>query len=160
MPATVAAEPSAAPVVRLSRRARAVRLGVAGAVVAVLLYGSTRGTDDMFPLGPMVQFAFAVDLDGEIRASYVEALTTEGRIVRVPLNPRGVGYGRAELEGRIPSFTARPEMLQAIAVAQRRLHPDQPQYRHLWLRQTITDLEDGVAVATTTRLVAEWEVQP
>ena len=140
--------------------ALAWRAGALLVVTVLVTLGTARGVDDHWPFAPMSQFAFGVDLDADIRATYVEALTTEGTVVRVPLSPTGVGIGRAEVEGQLPSIVARPAKLQAIAVAQRRLHPDRPQYVRLWLRERVSDLVDGRVVSETDRTLAEWEVTP
>ncbi|RJK92945.1 hypothetical protein [Vallicoccus soli] len=147
-------------VVRLSRAGLAWRGAVLLAGTLLVTYGTARGTDDLWPFAPMSQFAFGVDLDGEIRSTYVDALTTEGDVVRVPLSPRGVGVGRAEVEGQLPSIVADPSKLGALAVAQRRLHPDEPQYVRLWLRQEVTRLRGGRDAGRSDELLATWDVVP
>jgi hypothetical protein len=144
---------------RLSRVGLAWRAGALLAGTLLVTYGTARGTDDLWPFAPMSQFAFGVDLDGQIRSTYVEALTTEGERVRVPLSPRGVGVGRAEVEGQLPSIVADPSKLGALAVAQARLHPDEPQYVHLWLRQEVVQLRDGRDAGRSDELLAEWAVR-
>jgi hypothetical protein len=126
----------------------------------LVINGTARGNDDLWPFAPMSQFAFGVDLQGEIRSTYVEALTTDGEIVRVPLSPRGVGIARAEVEGQLPNIVDDPSKLRALAVAQRRLHPRRPGYVHLWLRQTVTQLVDGRPGEATRETLAEWRVRP
>jgi hypothetical protein len=143
---------------RLSRTGLAWRVAVLGAGTALALYGSLAGTDDLWPFGPMSQFAFYVSPDGEIRAAHVDAITTEGQEVSVPLNARGVGIGRAEIEGQLSRIVRDPSLLQAVAVAQRRLHPDQPQYRVLFLRQKVTTLRDRRPVAVRDETKATWVV--
>ena len=145
---------------RLSGAGLAWRAATLAAGLALALYGSLVGTDDLWPFAPMTQFAFYVSPDGQIRAAYVEALTTEGRRVRVPLNARGVGIGRAEIEGQLSSIVRDPSRLQAIADAQRRLHPDRPQYRRLILHERVTILRDGRAVLVRDEVKASWDVRP
>ncbi|MGH3659186.1 MAG: hypothetical protein ACRDUA_21260, partial [Micromonosporaceae bacterium] len=72
-------------VVRLGARARAWRLAATAAVLLALAYGTIWGADRHFPFGPMVQFAFSVDPNGQIRSVYIEADTTAGDRVQVPL---------------------------------------------------------------------------
>jgi hypothetical protein len=146
-------------VVRLSRRGRAWRLGAASAVLAGLAYGTVWGTDDLFPLGPLTQYAFAADPDGTVPDLYIEADTTAGTRVKVRLSPDGVGIVRAEVEGQLDEIRRDPSRLQAIADAHRRLHPEEPAYVHLYLRIRHTRLHDGVAVGDTTEDVTEWAVR-
>jgi hypothetical protein len=145
---------------RLSGAGLAWRAAALAAGVGVALYGSLVGTDDLWPFAPMTQFAFYVSPDGQIRAVYVDAVTTDGRQVRVPLTAKGVGVGRAELEGQLSEIIRDPSLLQSLAVAQRRLHPDQPQYRRLILRERVTILRDGRAVLVRDETKAAWDVLP
>ena len=145
---------------RLSGRGLAWRAAVLAAGVGLALYGSLVGTDDLWPFSPMTQFAFYVSPDGQIRAVYVAAVTTEGRQVRVPLNASGVGVGRAEIEAQLSQIMRDPSLLQSLAVAQRRLHPHQPQYRRLVVHEQVTILRGGRAVQTRDETKAEWDVRP
>jgi hypothetical protein len=154
--------PSPAPTVvrRLSRAGLVWRLGALGAGAALALYGGLLGTDDLWPFAPQTQFAFYVNPDGQIRAAHVDAVTTDGHEVRVPLNAGGVGIGRAEIEGQLSQIVRDPSLLQAVAVAQHRLHPDQPQYRRLYLRETVTTLRDRRSVGVREETKATWDVAP
>ncbi len=152
--------PPASATRRLTGAGLAWRAGALAAGTALALYGGVFGTDDLWPFAPMTQFAFYVSPDGQIRAAHVDAVTTEGTEVRVPLNARGVGVGRAEIEGQLSEIVRDPSLLQSIAVAQRRRHPDQPQYRRLYLRETVTTLRDGRAVAVRVETKATWDVAP
>ena len=145
---------------RLTRTGLAWRAGALAAGTALALYGGVLGTDDLWPFAPMTQFAFYVSPDGEIRAVHVDAVTTGGEQVRVPLNARGVGIARAELEGQLSRIVRDPSLLQSIAAAQHRLHPDQPQYRRIYLRETVTTLRDGRATAVRVETRATWDVTP
>ena len=98
---------------RLSRAGLAWRAAVTLAVVGLAVNGSVRGNDVQWPFAPMSQFAFKVDLDGQIRSTYVEADTTAGTTVRVPLTAGGVGLGRAEVEGQLPRLAAPHEAAAA-----------------------------------------------
>ena len=145
---------------RLTRAGLAWRCTALAAGTALALYGGVAGTDDLWPFSPMTQFAFHVSRDGEIRAVHVDAITTGGEQVQVPLNARGVGIARAELEGQLSRIVRDPSLLQSVAAAQRRLHPDQPQYRRIHLRETVTTLRDGRAVAVRVETRATWDVTP
>ncbi|HJY24930.1 MAG TPA: hypothetical protein VJ649_04560, partial [Actinomycetes bacterium] len=101
---------SEVPVRRLTRRGALVRLAAVSAGLGILLYGTVRGTDDMFPFGPLVQYAFSVDPNGEIRSTFIEADTDDGNVVRVPLSLDGVGIKRAEIEGQLTKIVADPSL--------------------------------------------------
>jgi hypothetical protein len=143
-----------------SPAAKARRVVATAAVAGALLYGSAYGTDDLFPFGPLVQFAFRTDPDGGIASTFIDADTTTGQRVRVRLSPKGVGIGRAEIEGQLAKIKKDPSLLQSVATAQRRLHPDQPHFTVLYLRQHIIDLQDGVKAGEHTITLVTWEVRP
>ncbi|MBC7639856.1 MAG: hypothetical protein H7231_08765 [Rhodoferax sp.] len=143
---------------RLSRPGLAWRVAVTLAVVGLAVNGSVRGNDVQWPFAPMSQFACGVDLDGQIRSTYIEADTTAGTTVRVPLTAGGVGLGRAEVEGQLPRLVADPALLQSIAVAAARRHPGWPRYTKLRLRQEVSDLRGGEVVSTRTERLADWTV--
>lgn len=144
-------------VVRLSSRARRARLIATAAVLAGLAYGTVWGSDDDFPFGPMVQYAFAADPDGTVGDLFIEADDASGRRVRVVLAPGGVGIVRAEVEGQLDLIRRDPSWLQAIADAHARLHPDRPRYVRLHVRITHTRLRDGTVAGTED--VATWVVR-
>lgn len=144
---------------RLSGRGRALRLGAAAAALAGLAYGTFLGSDDGYPFGPLSQYAFAADPNGSIPDLYVEAETDAGTREVVKLSPDGVGIARAEIEGQLPEIIADPSRLQAIADAQRRLHPDRPRYTHLWVRVHQILLRDGAPAGERTDDLTEWAVR-
>jgi hypothetical protein len=146
-------------VVRLSRRGRNARLAACGLALAGLAYGTVLGEDDDFPFSPLTQYAFAADPNGSIPDLYIQADTTAGTSVKVALTPAGVGIGRAEIEGQLPEIVADPSRLQGVADAQRRLHPDEPAFTHLYVRVRLTDLRNGVAIGEHTEQLAEWVVR-
>lgn len=146
-------------VVRLSRAGRAWRLGAAGAVLAALGYGTVWGTDDHFPFGPLTQYAFAADPNGTVPDLYIEAETSAGTRVKVKLSPDGVGIVRAEVEGQLDAIRRDPSLLQGIADAHHRLHPDEPRFLVLHLRIRHVRLRGGVAVGEETENVVDWTVR-
>ncbi len=150
--------PDAADVVRLSRASLAWRTAAlaGGCILAVL--GTAVWNDGAWPFAPMSQFAFYVGTESEIRASYVDALWTDGLTRPMDLSAKGVGIGRAEIEGKIAPIVENPSMLQDLAVRQKLLHPDEPQPVRLWLRQRVTTLHDGVPTGTTVETLTEWTV--
>ena len=146
--------------IRLTGATRGWRLGAVAAFLALLAAGTYSNTDDSFPVGPLAQYSTSPDLDAEINSAYVLADKTDQTRVRVPLNATGTGIGRAEVEGQLGRIVENPGLLQAIANAYAKLHPDRPQYTHLYLMQDTTDLEDGRAVGPrVTKLLAEWAVR-
>jgi hypothetical protein len=159
MTANTTEQDPAPPPVRLSGAGRWWRAAAAGLGLAALLYGTVWGTDDHFPFGPMVQFAFSVDPDGEIRSTFMEADTTAGTRTRVRLSAQGVGIARAEIEGELGKIQKDPSLLQGIAEAQRRRHPEEPQFTKLYLMVDVTELRDGVAHRRRTETIATWRVR-
>jgi hypothetical protein len=151
--------PGPAPAVkRLSRVGLVWRCAALALGVGLAVHGTAVGDDDQWPFAPMAQFAFRTDPDGDIKSTFVEARTTDGELVRVPLNANGTGIARAEIEGQLPRIVADPALLQDVAVAWRRLHPGEPQYTHLWLKQTVYPLRGGAAQPSHVDTLAEWAV--
>ena len=140
------------------------RAGFAWRAVALLLgvtlaaWGTLVSNDDSWPFAPMSQFAFRTDPQGVIESTWIEAETTDGHRVKVPLDSRGVGIGRAEIEGQLPRIVEDPSLLQAVADAWARRHPDRPRYTRLWLHQTIYPLRGGAAGAPRLETLATWGV--
>jgi hypothetical protein len=155
---TRAAGREPADVVRLGPAGLAWRIAalVLGATLAV--WGTVAANDDKWPFAPMSQFAFRTDPDGVVESTWVEAQTTDGRRVKVPLNSGGVGIGRAEIEGQLPQLVKDPSRLQAVADAWHRLHPGSPRYTRLWLHQTLYPLRGGAAQDPHVVTLAEWAV--
>lgn len=150
-----AADPAAA---RLGRRGQLIRLATAAAIVGLASYGSLHGPEKMFPFGPMSQYDQYVAPDGTVGSVTVWADTTAGTHVQVPLDAGGVGVKRADIELQLSSIEADPSRLQALANAQRRLHPHQPQYVRLFVIDTVTQLRNREPVGTTTSTLAHWDV--
>ena len=148
----------APPVQRLGGPAFAWRAAALAAGVALAAYGTVWGDDDLWPFAPMSQFAFFVGRDDEIRAVRVDADTTAGELVRVPLSPGGIGMQRAEIEGQLTQIERDPSLLQSLALAQRVRHPEQPQYRRIYVREVVTTLRDGRLAGEHVETVATWDV--
>jgi hypothetical protein len=145
--------------VRLPRPGRLVRSLCAAAVIALLLTASAYGTDDDFPVGPMVQFAFSVPPAGEIRSHWLEADTTAGQHVKLSMDAVGPGMKRAEVEGQMGRFVRNPSLLQGIADAQHRLHPRQPALTKIYVVMQVTKLDHGRPAGDTTQTVVTWDVR-
>jgi hypothetical protein len=144
----------------LSRGAKFARAGAAAALLVALGIGSAWGHDPMFPVGPMVQYAKWIPPNGVVRSTTVWADTTDGRHVRVRLDPQGVGVRRADVEEQLTRIIAHPELLRTISSAQRRLHPDQPQFTKLYVVQDVIQLRDREPVSRTSNTLAMWDVRP
>jgi len=144
---------------RLPRAGLLWRSVVAVAFLALLLLGTLQGNDDRWPFAPMSQYAFAVALNGEIRSTSIEAVTTAGTHTVVPLTPGGVGLRRAEVEGQLPRFVADPALLEAVAAAYAQRHPGRPRYVRLELHQSVSRLVDGTVVGAPADVeLAAWDV--
>jgi hypothetical protein len=139
---------------------RGWRLAATLAVLGCLGVGTVRGAEKMFPAGPMTQYAFYVSPNGSVDSITVTADTTAGTHVPVQLNPAGVGIKRADIEIQLPRIERDPSRLQAIAVAQRRLHPSQPGYTTLYVVDTVVRLHERVPGAKTARVLVTWTVRP
>ena len=152
-------DPAATDVHRLSAASKRWRLAAAAAFLALLAVGAYRDTDDLFPFGPMAQYATSPNLNASINSSYILADTTAGTRERVPLNATGTDIGRAEEEGQLGRNIGDPSLQGVIARVYRELHPDRPQYTHLYLMRDTTDLENGKVVGErVTAMLAQWEV--
>jgi hypothetical protein len=144
----------------LSRAGLAWRAVALVGGMALAIAGTAVWNDEKWPFAPMSQFAFYVGPQSEIRSTYIDAATAAGDPVPVLLSPHGVGIGRAEIEGRLTGIVKDPSLLQDIAERQRLLHPEQPQFATLWLRQRVIKLQDGAPVGTTVETLAVWQVRP
>lgn len=143
--------------IRLSPGGTRVRLWVTAIGLVALLAGTVVGSDDHFPFGPMVQFAFSVPSNSVIDDTWVEAVTSTGARVKVPLTPAGVGLRRAEIEGQLSRIVAEPRLLGALATAHHRLHPDEPTYRRIEVVTQRTRLQGGRPAEVTRSVVAGWD---
>jgi hypothetical protein len=155
----VAGEPVPEPAVELTGRGRVLRLTATVLAGAAVVYGTVAGAEKMFPAGPMTQYAFYVAPNGQVESIQVFADTTTGTHVAVHLSPSGVGIKRADIEIQLPAIRRDPSLLRTIAVAQRRLHPDQPQYVRLYVVDTIIPLHNRVPQPSSTRVLVTWTVR-
>jgi hypothetical protein len=146
--------------VRLGRVGWVVRVAVALAGIALLINGSVRATDDVWPFGPMSQYAGAIANDASITSIRISAQTDAGTTVDVPLTIEGAGIARAEIEARTGEIVADPSKLQAVADGWGRKHPDQPKYLKLELiRDTTTLVKGRVHGPPTSEVLATWQVR-
>jgi hypothetical protein len=146
--------------IRLGGVGRTIRVVLALIGIVALVNGSVRGTDDLWPFGPMSQYAMTVPDDAAITYTRISALTDAGTTVDVPLNIEGAGVARAEIEARTGNIQADPSLLQAVADGWARKHPDQPKYVKLELiRDTTTLVEGRVTGPPTSEVLAVWQVR-
>jgi hypothetical protein len=132
-----------------------------GAVAVLLFYGSAWGQDDLFPFGPMNQYSFRTDPNGEIRALWLAADTAAGNRFRLNIaSSADVGIARAEIEGQLGRIIADPSQLQELAQAYARLHPDRPRLTRLTVGQDVRLLHHGRPAGTRTDVFTHWDVRP
>jgi hypothetical protein len=145
---------------RLGRVGKAVRVAVAVVGVALLVNGSVRMTDDVWPFGPMSQYAMTVPDDASITFTRIQAVTEAGTSVDVPLNIEGAGVARAEIEARTGEIVKDPSLLQQVADGWARKHPDKPKYVKLELIRDTTQLVEGrVEGPPKAEVMATWQVK-
>lgn len=133
------------------RWALAWRVGVALLGIGLLLNGSVRMSDDVWPFGPLSQYAFAPSATTVIQVTRVEGLLVDGRRIDLPLRVGESGISRAEIEARIPDIKRDPSLLRSVAEGWSSRHPGQPELEQVWLVQDETTL--GQSRSTPARLV-------
>ncbi|MFI0373860.1 hypothetical protein ACH35V_38880 [Actinomadura sp. 1N219] len=148
------------PAHRLGLTSRLWRSVVAASLVGTLLYTSSYGDNDAFPLGPMTQFAFAVKDDGgTINSFWLEADTAAGVHVKLSMDAVGTGMKRAEIEGQMSRIVRDPSLLQGIAEGHRRLNPREPGLTRVYVVQEIKTLKRGKVVSVTKQNRVVWDVR-
>ena len=145
---------------RLGRVGKTVRVVVAVAGIVLLVNGSVRMSDDVWPFGPMSQYAMTVPDDASITFTRIQAQTDAGTSVDVPLNIEGAGVARAEIEARTGEIVKDPSLLQQVADGWARKHPDKPKYVKLELIRDTTQLVEGrVDGPPKAEVMATWQVR-
>lgn len=91
---------------------RRLRLAAALLVLAAVLWGSVRGSDHDFPVGPFRMYATSGRPNGAVRTAGLEGVV-DGVVLRV--SAKELGLRRAELEGQYPRFERDPRLLAALA---------------------------------------------
>ncbi len=134
------------------------RLAVSVAGILLLLNGSLRMSDDVWPFGPLSQYAFSPPDNASIVITRVEGGLVDGRRIDLPLRSGVSGIARAEIEARIPTIEADPSLLRTVADGWTRNHPSQPHLREVWLVQDVTTLVDGRPRPSTKVELAHWRV--
>jgi hypothetical protein len=109
---------------QLSAAGLRIRVAVTLAVVALLLYGTLYGQDDLFPFGPFRMYSTADKLDSPVADTRFEGVRTDGTVVE--LNQLNTGIRRAEIEGQLPQIRQHPELLRSVEEAYERRNPTAP----------------------------------
>jgi hypothetical protein len=143
---------------RISRASYAWRIAASLIGIGLLLNGSLRMSDDVWPLGPLSQYAFSPAKDATIVITRVEGLLADGRRIDLPIRVETAGISRAEIEARIPEITADPSLLRSVADGWSSRHRDEPGLLEVWLVQDQTRLVDGRVGPTRLVELAAWEL--
>ncbi|MET1005684.1 MAG: hypothetical protein ABWX96_09060 [Propionibacteriaceae bacterium] len=125
--------------------------------IALLVNGSLRESDDVWPFGPLSQYAFSPKDGDSIVITRVEGQLTDGRRIDLPLSVESAGIGRAEVEARIPQIEADPTLLRSVAEGWSARHAGAT-LQQVWLVQDVTTLVDGRKGPTTLVELATWRV--
>lgn len=126
--------------------------------IGLLLNGSLRMNDDVWPFGPLSQYAFSPPADSTILITRVEGQLADGRRIDLPLRVGVSGISRAEIEARIPQITANPALLDAVVDGWTSRHAGEPGLRQAWLVQDQTTLVRGRQGPTQLVELATWVV--
>ena len=115
-------------------------------------------SDDVWPFGPLSQYAFSPPGDATIVITRVEGRLADGRRIDLPLRVESAGISRAEIEARIPAITSDPSLLRSVVDGWTRRHPGESEIQQVWLVQDETRLVDGRRGPTRLVELAAWEV--
>ena len=142
----------------ISRTGLAWRVVVALLGIGLLVNGSLRMSDDVWPFGPMSQYAFSPPADDTIVITRVEGRLADDRRVELPLRVSTAGISRAEIEARIPAIVADPSLLRSVAEGWTARNDDEPPLEQLWLVQDETRLVAGQRRPARLVELATWTV--
>jgi hypothetical protein len=126
--------------------------------IGLLLNGSLRMSDDVWPFGPLSQYAFSPAQDETIVITRVEGVLADGRRIDLPLRVETAGISRAEIEARIPQITADPALLRSVTDGWTSRHPKEPAPIRVWLVQDQIQLVDGRVGPRRLVELATWEL--
>lgn len=144
----------------ISRTSYAWRIAATVLGIGLLLNGSLRMSDDVWPVGPLSQYAFSPAKDTTIVITRVEGLLADGNRIDLPLRVETAGISRAEIEARIPQITADPSLLRSVADGWTSRHRGKPALMRVWLVQDQTRLVDGRVGPTRLVELVTWELPP
>jgi hypothetical protein len=146
------------PVRPVTRSGLIVRVVVAVLGIGLLLNGSLRMSDDVWPFGPLSQYAFSPPPDATIVITRVEGQLADGRRIDLPLRVGTAGISRAEIEARMPAIVLDPSLLRAVAAGWSARHQREPALERLWLVQDETRLVRGHRGPTRLVEITSWTV--
>jgi len=144
----------------MSRASLAWRIAVSVVGIGLLFNGSLRMEDDVWPFGPLSQYAFSPARDSTVAITRVEGLLADGRRIDLPLRVEESGISRAEIEARIPTITRDPALLRAVSDGWSERHPTAPALRQVWLVQDTMRLGDAGAGPKNLVEITTWVVTP
>jgi hypothetical protein len=142
----------------ISKTSYAWRIAATVLGIGLLLNGSLRMSDDVWPVGPLSQYAFSPAKDTTIVITRVEGLLADGRRIDLPLRVETAGISRAEIEARIPQITADPSLLRSVADGWSSRHRGGPPLIRVWLVQDQTRLVNGRVGPTRLVELTAWEL--
>jgi hypothetical protein len=134
------------------------RVAATVVLALLLLNGSLRMSDDVWPFGPLSQYAFSPSRDSTIVITRVEGSLADGRRIDLPLQVSTAGISRAEIEARIPEIEADPSLLRAVSDGWTARHAGQPRLVGMYLVQDVTRLGDGGRGPVELVELAHWTV--
>ncbi|MCW2811222.1 MAG: hypothetical protein JWP61_1680 [Friedmanniella sp.] len=143
---------------RISRWSLSWRVALAVVGIGLLFNGSLRMSDDVWPFGPLSQYAFSPPHDDTVVITRVEGRLADGRRIDLHLQVETAGISRAEVEARIPEIVAEPSLLHTVADGWTARHPDEPRLRQVWLVQDQITLTDGRPGPARTVELQTWTV--
>ena len=149
---------SDAPVRRITRRQLGWRIAAGLVGIALVANGSLRMSDDVWPFGPMSQYAFTPGLNDTVVITRVNAQLSDGRRIELPLTNGESGIARAEVEAQIPAIENDPALLSAVADGWARAHPGSPRPVQVWLVQETDRAAGRTADRGSTSQLAHWVV--
>ncbi|HVV74709.1 MAG TPA: hypothetical protein VHC43_01640 [Mycobacteriales bacterium] len=141
-------------VIRLTSRGRTIRLLVTVAAVALLLYGTIAGSDDMFPFGPFHMYSRYYPANGYVTGTSVQAVNAAGRQVTVTEADTGLAHG--DIEGELKAFEANPSRLASLAAAFHRRHPTASPFVEVRIVQQRWQVKNRKVVGRTTATLVDW----
>lgn len=142
----------------VGRWSLAWRIVVTCTLIGLLLNGSLRMSDDVWPFGPLSQYAFSPARDATIVITRVEGQLADGRRIDLPLRVETAGISRAEIEARIPEIETDPSLLRAVSDGWSVRHRNEPALQQVYLVQDETRLVDGRKDRTRLVELASWTV--
>lgn len=141
----------------ISKTSYAWRIAASVLGIGLLLNGSLRMSDDVWPFGPLSQYAFSPAKDTTIVITRIEGLLADGRRIDLPLRVETAEISRAEIEARIPQITADPSLLRSVVDGWSSRHRGEPPLIRVWLVQDQTRLVDGRVGPTRLVELTAWE---